>query len=326
MPSAAVGSRFIASSSPLACHVAKRDSTRPVCSLGKLSHGDGGYGIGKKWQGTLERVPAHAAAERRLRSAFALPMRQGRLAVAPIIPGQSRGSSSIAAAVPKESEGETMTGVGLRPAAEGVADDIQLQCDESGCVIVMNGSASGAKPEDLAEELVCDLSGCYFSEERRGENEFKLVEGSGWRIGYETAPESEDSFCAMVGAGGWSIALTANEYNDMCNLLQSLKKSIATMDQEGDTGRDDIIMEVERGSVWMECSVPKKRLASLQRFWKFGNGSEGSAFEVRFVLSGASGRRQAEGYWPAEAVMDMLKTVEEATRKTTESEMVAASV
>ncbi|MCO5579981.1 hypothetical protein L7F22_033848 [Adiantum nelumboides] len=152
-----------------------------------------------------------------------------------------------------------------------------------------------------------------------------MIKGQKWCLGYETAPESEESFSAVIGAGGWSIALTASEFNDFCQLIQTLRKGIATMDEDGFIGKDDIAMQVEKGSVWLECTIPKKRVAILQNFWKLGNwghvltcklgnwglldNQQTSAFELRFVISG-TGRRQAEGYWPPEAVLEMLKKID----------------
>eukprot|EP00250_Pteridium_aquilinum_P009516 c18720_g1_i4 orf=1877-2242(+) len=43
--------------------------------------------------------------------------------------------------------------------------------------------------------------------------------------------------------------------------------------------------------------------------WGLLDNQQTLAFELRFVISG-SGRRQAEGFWPAEAVMDMLKKID----------------
>jgi len=210
--------------------------------------------------------------------------------------------------VPEYDEDEDVDGEG----------EIKLECDESGCVIVME------KFKTLAEEaggdgyLRCDLTGCYFADEPAPVKSFEVIEGEGWRLGYETAPESEESFCAIIGAGGWSVALTASEFNDFCNLIQTLRKGISTMDEDGVIGKDEVVMQVERGSVWMECNIPKKQVAIFQNLWKRGSralidSQQKTAFELRFILSGASGRRQAEGFWPPEAVMDMLKKVDAAT-------------
>eukprot|EP00270_Netrium_digitus_P002005 TRINITY_DN1224_c0_g1_i1.p1 TRINITY_DN1224_c0_g1~~TRINITY_DN1224_c0_g1_i1.p1 ORF type:complete len:356 (+),score=47.73 TRINITY_DN1224_c0_g1_i1:206-1273(+) len=204
---------------------------------------------------------------------------------------------------------------------DGNLDDgnaIKLECDESGCVLVVSKNVQRLEEEKIDNgRLVCDLSGCSYVAENSSASEepaeFKVLEGAGWRIGYESSPASEETFAAVVGAGGWSVALTASEFNDFCKLIQMLRKGIVTMDEEGVIGKDDIVMQVERGSVFMECTVPRKRLPNLQNFWKFGGKSESSAFEIRFLLSGSDNRRQAEGYWPAEAVMDMLKKIDECT-------------
>ncbi|KAI5083167.1 hypothetical protein GOP47_0002910 [Adiantum capillus-veneris] len=191
--------------------------------------------------------------------------------------------------------------------------EIKLECDESGCVVVMP-KMKALRDENASGHLRCDLTGCYFTDEQPVANEFEVIKGPKWCLGYETAPESEESFSAVIGAGGWSIALTACEFNDFCQLIQTLRKGIATMDEDGFIGKDDISMQVEKGSVWMECTIPKKRVAILQNFWKLGNwglldNQQMSAFELRFVISGP-GKRQAEGYWLAEAVMEMLRKID----------------
>lgn len=192
---------------------------------------------------------------------------------------------------------------------------IRLECDESGCVLVMDKGnmptlVEKEKPSETSY-LRCNLSGCeYVSEEP--EADFRVIEGEGWRLCYETAPSSEDAFSAAVGSKGWNVALTATEFNAFCELLQMLRKGIVTMSQDGIIGRDDVVLKVERSNVFMECKLPKKRLPSLQNIWKFGSGSgEKYAFDVTFILFGTPGQRQAEGYWPAEAVMDMLKKIDE---------------
>ncbi|KAG0610390.1 hypothetical protein M758_7G062100 [Ceratodon purpureus] len=194
-------------------------------------------------------------------------------------------------------------------------DEIKLECDESGCVVVKTTSKTLEEEDDRTGFLCCDLTGCYFTDEPLAEKTFEVLEGEGWRLGYETAPDSEESFCAIVGAGGWSLALTASEFNDFCYLIQTLRKGISTMDEDGFIGKDEVVMQVERGSLWMECSIPKKRVAIFQDFWRLGNralvdSQQKTAFKLRFLLSGASGRRQAEGFWPPEAVMDMLKKID----------------
>lgn len=191
--------------------------------------------------------------------------------------------------------------------------EIKLECDESGCVLVMPKTKALGN-DNSSGHLRCDLTGCYFTDDPPIENGFEVIKGQKWCLGYETAPESEDSFSAVIGANGWSVALTTSEFNDFCQLIQTLRKGIATMDEDGFIGKDDISMQVEKGSLWVECTIPKKKVAILQNFWKLGNwglldNQQTSGFELRFVISG-SGRRQAEGFWPAEAVMDMLKKID----------------
>jgi hypothetical protein len=207
-------------------------------------------------------------------------------------------------------------------------EEIRLECDENGCVIVKASSKNLEELNDRGGFLCCDLSGCYFSDEPPVEKSFEVIEGEGWRLGYETAPESEDSFCAIVGAGGWSLALTASEFNDFCYLIQTLRKGIATMDEDGFIGKEEVVMQMERGSVWMACSIPKKRVPIFRNLWKLGKkafveSQQNTAFELRFILSGVSGRRQAEGFWPPEAVMDMLKKIDVKNLELEEQDAVA---
>lgn len=211
--------------------------------------------------------------------------------------------------VPVGEYGQTLSYPGY--ASDG--EDIKLECDESGCVLVRGQSSKSLEESQEDGYLNCNVTGCFYTPEPP-EAEFKVLEGKGWRMAYETAPASEDSFVAMVGSGGWSIGLTASEFHDFCKLIQMLRNGIITMDQDGVLGRDDIVMQVEKGSMWMECVVPKKTLPTLQRFLKFGGGTNTSAFEIRFILTAKSDKRQAEGCWPADAVMDMLKTMEQISR------------
>ncbi|GJP43954.1 hypothetical protein CLOM_g3353 [Closterium sp. NIES-68] len=186
---------------------------------------------------------------------------------------------------------------------------IKLECDESGCVLVV-GRNVPTLDDDSQGYLQCNLTGCFY-DSAVPVAEFRVLEGSGWRLGYETAPANEEAFCAMVGAGGWSVALTASEFNDFCKLVQMLRKGLITMDQDGVLNRDDIVMQVERGNLWMECVVARQTLPTLQRFLKMGGRPSGAAFAIRFILSGTDSKRQAEGFWPAEAVMDMLAKMDE---------------
>eukprot|EP00475_Leptophrys_vorax_P002384 TRINITY_DN11327_c0_g1_i1.p1 TRINITY_DN11327_c0_g1~~TRINITY_DN11327_c0_g1_i1.p1 ORF type:complete len:286 (-),score=17.18 TRINITY_DN11327_c0_g1_i1:96-953(-) len=211
--------------------------------------------------------------------------------------------------------------VGSAEEEERSGDDemaIKLECDESGCVLVV-GKNVKSLDDDAQGYLQCNLTGCFY-DSPQPTNEFRVLEGAGWRLGYETAPASEESFCAMVGAGGWSVALTASEFNDFCKLIQMLRKGLITMDEDGVLNRDEIVMQVERGNLWMECVVSRQTLPALQRFLKFGGRQSGAAaFAIRFILSGSDSKRQAEGFWPAEAVMDMLSKIEELSSPSSET-------
>lgn len=100
---------------------------------------------------------------------------------------------------------------------------IRLECDESGCVLVIGKKANSLEEEITEGFLRCDINGkkklilsftlfpplfllkwihlykigCYYSPEKVAQ-EFRVVEGAGWRLGYETSPENDESFCAMV--------------------------------------------------------------------------------------------------------------------------------
>ncbi|CAM6126208.1 unnamed protein product [Calypogeia fissa] len=194
--------------------------------------------------------------------------------------------------------------------------DVRVECDSNGCIIVMPESRRLADEGNGGRYLRCDLSGCYFTPEAPAVKSFEVIEGEGWRLGYETAPESEGSFCAIVGAGGWSIALTGGEFDDFCTLIQSVRKGIMTMDEDAISGRNDVVLQVEKGTIWMQCTLPKTRVGALQIMWQPGapdnliDSQLKEAFELRFILSGGENKRQVEGYWPAEAVFDMLKKID----------------
>lgn len=183
-------------------------------------------------------------------------------------------------------------------------DEFKLEYEENGCVLVKSSSKTLEEEEDdRGGFLCCDFTGCYFSDEPPVERAFEVIEGEGWRLGYETAPESVESFCAIVGAGGWSLALTASEFNDFCYLIQILRNAISTVDEDKFLGKDEVVIRMERGCLWMACVIPKKRVAMFQKLAMLGHrglleSQHKAAFELRFILSGVSGRRQVRAPFP----------------------------
>ncbi|KAH7421879.1 hypothetical protein KP509_13G079500 [Ceratopteris richardii] len=204
--------------------------------------------------------------------------------------------------------------------------EIKLECDESGCAYIMTKTM--ASEEDTANrQLRCDFTGCYFVDEPPQENTLEAIQGPNWRLGFESSPESEETFSAVLGAGGWSITLTASEFNDFCQLIKTLRKGIATMNEDGFLGKESISMQAERGSLWMECIIPKKRVAILQSLWKLGSrghdDNDALSFGLRFVISDPV-NRQVQGYWPAEAVMEMLKKVDALSEEQNKSPVISS--
>ena len=65
---------------------------------------------------------------------------------------------------------------------------------------------------------------------------------------------------------------------------------------------------METTDVWMQGRASRKRLFALQDVFQSGLSARGSAqkaFSLRFVLRGP-GRREFEGHWGSEAVMQAL--------------------
>lgn len=48
----------------------------------------------------------------------------------------------------------------------------------------------------------------------KGPANFFYHEGAGWKIGFDEAAESPDTYSAVIGSDTWSIALTQKEFTD----------------------------------------------------------------------------------------------------------------
>ncbi|GJP48033.1 hypothetical protein CLOM_g7273 [Closterium sp. NIES-68] len=202
---------------------------------------------------------------------------------------------------------------------------VSVECDENGCLMVLAGDGTPRHTrggDSAPQHLHCDLSGCQYSSVAAA-SEFRVLEGNGWRLGFETTPASLHAAAAMVGAGGWSVSLSAAEFDDFCKLLQMLRRAFVIMDSDDVTtlnegastaaseGSNEVGMQLERGSVWMECVLHRDKLSALNRFLNLGAAHSNAAFAIRFVLRGSATQRQAEGSWPAEAVTDMLRKIDQ---------------
>eukprot|EP00898_Chlorokybus_atmophyticus_P009007 jgi/Chlat1/9107/Chrsp97S08420 len=208
--------------------------------------------------------------------------------------------------------------VSSRPSARDAS--AILHCDESGCTVVGRGGVAVTTADELKETTdgvyQCDIvHGCHLSTQPQPENSFQMLEGSHWRIGYETAPAKEKAYVAMVGGANWNIALSPQEFTQFVQLMQQLRKNIKQLDEGGLASQEDIVLEAasKQGDVRMKCSVPRDRLAALRKLWSKAPLLRGKpdvhAFEVQFALL-TPGQRQVEGFWPADAVMEFLQRVD----------------
>jgi len=72
-------------------------------------------------------------------------------------------------------------------------------------------------------------------------------------------------------------------------------------------------VEMQTPRIWMQGRASQKRFTLLSRMWSQKSTEEDDpsvAFSLRFSVRTA-GTRQAEGTWTAEAVMEVLKAIDE---------------
>ena len=186
-----------------------------------------------------------------------------------------------------------------------------LHCDVNGCTIapVANEQvAARAPPGTVMGTLQDDVD--------MTPKDLVVMEGDSWKLGYDRAPPGGDQFTAFVGGEGWTLCLTREEFGDFVKLLRNLQRSVATLHVCGqwDSDSDEATLEMRTPLVWMQGRAPHKRLSVLQRLWsrKTLDSAENLprvAFALRFMLT-SPGRREVEGSWPADAVMDVLRVLE----------------
>ena len=88
-----------------------------------------------------------------------------------------------------------------------------------------------------------------------GNDGWELHEGKGWELRFRKVVAPGETYVAELAsrpyghASGWAVALTAAEYNAFCNLLQTLKRGVATMDEVGEwsaTARAKQVLELSQ--------------------------------------------------------------------------------
>lgn len=111
-----------------------------------------------------------------------------------------------------------------------------------------------------------------------------LKSGTGWRLGWDAdTPE----FKALVGADDWAIELTEPEFDDFCRLAEQLSRTMGLMSAEL-MDEERIACELASELIWLEAEgFPEK-------------------YSLRLIVRSA---RQAEGFWSASAVPELLQTI-----------------
>ncbi|GMH40236.1 hypothetical protein BSKO_08140 [Bryopsis sp. KO-2023] len=186
---------------------------------------------------------------------------------------------------------------------------VALHCDVNGCTIapvVDEASASKGPP------------GTKFSgeDEQSSEKDLMVMEGKGWKMGFDRFPRAGDRYNGFIGGDDWTITLTSEEYQDFIQLLKNLRQSVATLEVCGEWDKEDTAeatLEMSTPRIWMQGRAPQRRLSVLQRLWSSrpvdGESLPGVAFSLRFIVT-SSGSREVEGFWPASAVMAVLEALD----------------
>ncbi|EIE22653.1 hypothetical protein COCSUDRAFT_66327 [Coccomyxa subellipsoidea C-169] len=187
----------------------------------------------------------------------------------------------------------------------GERPGFQLQCDVNGCTIVPVSQLDAARSP--AGSFV-GTSGSMASGSEP--SDFVLAEGRGWKLGYDRSPSDPKGYTAIIASDTWSMAVTKSEYDDFVKLLKNLRRSVATLQICGEwrsENDEDAMLEMSTQRVWMQGRAPQKRLTALQEIWNRGRGNhEQEAFSLRFIIM-APDRREVEGNWSAEVVMQVLR-------------------
>lgn len=91
---------------------------------------------------------------------------------------------------------------------------------------------------------------------------------------------------------------------------------MATLEVCGDWGAEgsEAQLEMSTSSVWMQGRASQQRLSLLSRLWSRQRVDPSElptvAFSLRFGIR-TSGKREAEGSWSADAVMQVLKALQD---------------
>ena len=219
------------------------------------------------------------------------------------------------------------------------SEKVEMICDESGCALVVPVKAPeptqvmAAGP--VAELLICTPWGCSVPEDgyeapepSAGDDGWELHEGKGWELRYRKVVAPGELYVAELASrpygheSGWAVELTAAEYNAFCNLLQTLKRGVATMDEVGEwssTARAKQVLELSQGGVRMQAEATRKHLTLLRKIWRRRDTGEDdvdaptAAFRLRFEFN-AEGQRGVQGCLPDTAVMGILDLMDRSGR------------
>ena len=112
----------------------------------------------------------------------------------------------------------------------------------------------------------------------------KIIEGNGWRLGWNPAA---DSFCGLLAGQGWAVELTAEEFKDLCRLARQLDSTMNAMAEQL-VDEERLSCEQETETLWLEA--------------------EGfpACYGLRFILSTG---RKFEGEWPADVVPQLINAL-----------------
>ena len=174
-------------------------------------------------------------------------------------------------------------------------------------------------------------------EEESGKVDACVFQGKGWSLGVEQRPadksRSISDYVAFVSGTDWSISLSHDEYRDFVHLLKSLRsvplpvpshtcccrRGVATLEVCGDWGAEgsEAQLEMSTPRVWMQGQASQRRLSLLSRLWSRQSMDNEElptvAFALRFLVR-SEGTREAEGSWGPDAVMEVLKALDEEER------------
>ncbi|MEM9569226.1 MAG: DUF1818 family protein [Cyanobacteria bacterium P01_E01_bin.34] len=108
--------------------------------------------------------------------------------------------------------------------------------------------------------------------------------GPGWRVGIKE-PVSE--YCALVGGDRWAVELTMAEWQDFCGAVGQIEKALAYLPEQLMDG-ETVTLEQQTESVLV---VATGELPGLELYIQI------------------CGERNAEGYWPPEALLGLFDAV-----------------